>query len=774
MAYTATLLTSSLTPRRSRNMPKHGKPEGIAKDDAVHEALECFKAAQSNESENRASALEDIKFARLGEQWPQAILTQRNQERRPALTVNKLPAFIRQVTNEARQNKPAMKVRPVDSGADRQTADVMTGLIRNIEQTSNADVAYDTGADFAVSGGFGYWKVDFDYSHDDSFDKDIKICPVYDPFSIYGDPHSQSADSSDWMKAFELCPLTVDEFEAEYKDAAQVSWDSETPINEDDEELTVAKYWVREETERTLLKLSDGTVVAEEAFLAKNNGLSMKEIAAATGMQIVGTRKARSWKVKRLVLSGVEKLDEEDWPGIYIPIVPVYGDVVNIEGKRYLHSLIRHAKDAQRQYNFQRSAEVEMIALEPKVPWIGPKGAFDEDPNWETANSANHSYLEYVGQQPPQRTPVDTARGAAAIQAARAANDDMKAIIGIYDASLGQRSNETSGKAIMARQREGDVSTYHFIDNLSRAIRHTGRIVMDLIPKVYTPGRIVRTLGSDGDVEQAQIGSRAVPPNPQAGVAGVYDLAAGKYDLTVEAGPSYTTRRVEAAEAMTAMFQANPDTVPLLADLWAKMQDFPFADKIEERVKGMQQAQQGPSPEQQKMEIEKQKLALQAENDQRKAQLDLAMEQQRMQLERVKAEQEIELEREKAAAQMEIERTKAGMQLELQQQKTQADIHTKTQMAEHGAMLKEKGMEQKQAAQTAINLPEGVGQAMAEAIGAAMAPIGAEIGRAVKDALAGVTLKVNMPKMRRTAVRDPKTRELIGAVDEPFEETTLQ
>jgi hypothetical protein len=730
-----------------------------AKDDTVVEALECFKAAQSAESHNRESALDDIKFARLGDQWPEQIRKQREQERRPALTVNKLPAFIRQVTNEARQNKPSIKVRPVDSKADRQTADVFTGLIRNIEQVSAADLAYDTAADFAVSGGFGYLKVDFEYAFDDTFDKDIKICPVYDPFSIYGDPHGTAADSSDWMKAFELVPLTVDEFKAEYKDAALVSWDADTALNEDDEEITVAKYWIREEVEKTILMLSDGMVIGEEEFAAKHDGLSMQEIAATTGVQVVNTRKTRGYKVRRCVLSGAEKLDDEKWPGKY---VPVYGDTVNIEGKRYFQSLIRHAKDAQNQYNFQRSAEVEMIALEPKAPWVGPKGSFDEDPNWQTANQKSHAFLEYTGQQPPTRTALNMAAGAAAMQAARAANDDMKAIIGIYDASLGQRSNETSGRAILARQREGDVSTYHFIDNLARAIRHTGRIVMDLIPKIYTPGRIVRVLGQDGDVSQAQL---AEQPNPEAGI---YNLGAGKYDLTVEAGPSYTTRRVEAAEAMTAMFQANPAAVPLLADLWAKMQDFPFADKIEERLKAAQQ--QGPSPEQMKMEMEKQKLQLQAQHDEQKSQMDMAAKQADMALEREKAAQEMQIEREKAMLQMEIEKMKAGLQFDLQQRKTQADIQTKQQMAEHGAALKERGMEQKQQAQTAINLPDSVAEGMSAAMTAALANVGESIGTAVKDALSGVSLKINMPRMRRTPVRD-KTGNILYADDTPLDET---
>jgi hypothetical protein len=728
----------------------------IAKDDTVLEALECFKAAQSNENDNRTAALDDIKFARLGEQWPQQILNQRNQERRPALTINKLPAFIRQVTNEARQNKPAIKVRPVDSGADRQTAEVYNGLIRNIEQSSAADIAYDTASDAAVTGGFGYIKVDFDYAHDDTFDKEIKICPVYDPFSIYADPNSTSADSSDWMKAFEICPYSCEQFELEYPKAAKVSFDADTPVSEDDEEIILAKYWVREEVEKTILMLSDGTVVGEEEFVAKNEGLSMADIAKATGLTIKQTRKTRSYKVTRKVLSGAEALDDEKWPGIYIPIIPVYGDVVNVEGKRHFQSLIRHAKDAQRQHNYWHTSATEMLALAPKAPFLVAKGSTDDDPNWQTANTMNHAVLEYTGQIPPIRLPADQGAAAASINQALLANDNMKGIIGIYDASLGQRSNETSGKAIMARQREGDVSTYHFIDNLSRAIRHTGRIVMDLIPKVYTPGRIVRTIGSDGDVSTAQLGEQHDPSQ------GVYNLGAGKYDLTVEAGPSYTTKRVEASEQMIAMMQANPDLAPVIGDLFFKMQDWPFADKIEERLKA---SQNKPDPEQQKLQMEQQKLQMQAQHDQAKSQSDMAVKQQEMALEREKAAQEMQIEREKAALQMDIERMKAGVQMELQSQKTQGDIENQRNKAAFDADLKAKGMEQKQQAAVQMNLGDGVAGSIGDALKEVLGPLPKAIAEGVVAGLSNVTLKTQ--PMRRIPIRD-KQGNILETRDEPI------
>src|SRR5205807_7540548 len=244
-------------------------------------------------------------------------------------------------------------------------------------------------------------------------------------------------------------------------------------------------------------------------------------------------RAARSWRVTQTILTGAEVLEENVWPGKFIPIVPVYGDEVAIEGKRHLRSLVRDAKDPQRMFNYWRTASTELVALAPKAPFIGPKGSFTTDAaKWATANVENHAFMEYDDRgTAPQRQPF-AGVPAGALQEALNASDDIKAIIGLYNASLGDSGNEVSGRAILARQREGDVSTFHFIDNLSRAIEHGGRILIDLIPLVYTGNRIVRVLGPD-DV------AANVPLN-------VCDLGRGKYDLTVETGPSCTTRRVAA------------------------------------------------------------------------------------------------------------------------------------------------------------------------------------------------------------------------------------
>jgi hypothetical protein len=548
--------------------------------DLLKEAHEQFKRAEDAEGDNRKCALDDLKFARLGEQWPEQVKRRRELEGRPCLTINRMPSFIRQVVNDSRQNKPSIRYVPVEDG-DEDTAEVMNGLIRNIEYTSNADIAYDTAIEFAVSSGRGYIRVDTDYSYDDSFNQDIRILTVPNVFSVYGDPNATSADGSDWKVAFITDVMKEAEFQKKYPDAALISAEGDMDSLDwfGDDMVRIAEWWKKEEVSARLLKLSNGIVLLEEDYLKQ------KELYDAAGFAVIADRDTITCKVTQRIISGADVLETNAWAGKYIPIVPVYGDEVNVEGKRHFLSLIRHAKDAQQMFNYWRTASTELVALAPKAPYIGPTGAFDTDAaKWATANTETHAYLEFdpVDGGPPQRQPFSGVP-AGALQEAMNASDDMKSIMGIYDASLGARSNETSGRAIMARQREGDVSTFHFIDNLSRSIRQVGRICGDLIPKIYTEERIIRVLGEDGSSKEVKINGEY----EEDGIIKMHDLAAGKYDLIVKSGPSFTTRREEAATQMMELVRSFPDAAPIIGDLIAQNLDWPGADEIAERLKAM-------------------------------------------------------------------------------------------------------------------------------------------------------------------------------------------
>lgn len=661
--------------------------------DLLSSGRKAFQRCNDYENENRQTSLDDIKFSRLSQQWPSDIVKQRELEQRPVHTINKLKAFIRQVVNDARQNKPQIKVHPVDDKADVKTADIISGLIRNIEYTSNADVAYDTAIEASVAGGFGYWRVGMDYAYEDTFDMDICIERVANQFSIYGDPDSTSADSSDWNVAFVVDRISKEQFKAKYKgrkntdgkpvtvdfDPQPVDFDSDswaalnnTWVNDDG--VMIAEWWTRTEEDEEIIKLSNGHIYCADELFEDKSGEDASDKYEDVGtddimgdirlglelgtLEIVDRRVRKVHKVRQVIMTGVDVLEENEWPGKYIPIVPVYGDEIILEGKRYFRSLIHDAKDAQRQYNYWKTTATELVALAPRVPWIGRKGTFDSDANrWSTANTQSHAYIEY-DTEAPIRIPLDSGPAAGALNEALQTSDDMKAIIGLYDASLGARSNETSGKAIMARQREGDVATFHFIDNLTRAIRHTGRILIDLIPRIYNKARIVRVIGEDGKSQQtikvngptpqmSEDGQPVVDEQGQA-IMALHDLTAGKYDLTVTSGPSFTTRREEAAAQMTELVRAFPQAAPFVADIMAKNFDWPGADEIAKRFEAMNPANQnkGMPPQVQQMIEQGQKLISELQQKVNELEADKSVDQFNADTQRMKVVGELENDRE--------------------------------------------------------------------------------------------------------------------------------
>lgn len=577
--------------------------------DLHKEGLEAFRRAQDAEDENRDTGMKDLLFARHGEQWPDDIVSQREKEGRPCLTINKMPAFIRQVVNDARQNKPAIKVRPVDNNADKETAEVINGLIRNIEQVSSSDIAYDTAVDSAASNGFGYIRIGLDYAFEDTFDMDINIKRVVNPFNVYWDPYDESADGSDANNVFVVERIPLTEFKSKYGDKSSIDFEGEEWSDTesewfDDDGVLVAEWWHRVEEDITIIQLSDGTVTTSADI---EESVELQAMIEGGMITVTKERQSKRFNVTQHFMSGKEILESVDHPGKYIPVVPVYGEEYYIKGKKYLRSLIHAAKDPQRMFNFWRTASTELVALAPRTPYIGPKKAFESDRNkWNTSNTHSHAFITYDGPEAPQRQPLDSGPAAGALSEALNASDDMKAIVGLHDASLGARSNETSGVAIRERQREGDVSTFHFVDNLSRSIRHVGRVIIDLIPHVYNTERIIRVLGEDGTETEVPINQQypmqdknGQPQQQPTGqqdeegndvmdaVMAIHDLTVGKYDLTVSAGPSFTTRRQEAAYEMTEFVRSYPNAAPVIGGMIAKNMDWPGADEIAERLDSM-------------------------------------------------------------------------------------------------------------------------------------------------------------------------------------------
>jgi hypothetical protein len=561
----------------------------------LHEAKESFTLAQDAWASNQKRYEADVKFGRLGDQWEAGALEERNQAGRPALTINRMPSFIRQVVNDARQNKPSIKVHPNDDRADPETAEVINGLIRNIEQTSKADLAYDTAIDCAASGGFGYFRIGMDYADDDTFDMDITIDRIVNPLTVYPDPDSLAADSSDWNQCHITEMMPRDEFEAKWPDADPVDWNPSNLSASDEswyekDELRIAEFWQRVETNDTIHLMMSGDVIMDEVYQ------QLKDEYEALGNEIMETRQTTSHKVTQYIMNGQEILETNEWPGKYIPIVPVYGEEVYMDGERRFFSLIHFAKDAQRIFNYWRTTTTELIAMAPKAPYIGPTGSFNTDlDRWQNANTETTAFLEYDGDIPPQRQPF-AGPPAGALQEALNAATDMQDVMGLHAADLGGKSNEISGVAIGKRVREGDTSTFHFSDNMSRAIRHGGQIIVGLIPHVYSRERMVRVLGEDGIPQTVKVNGEAAKEEEmlqgetveqREAMENIYDLTVGKYDVTVKSGPNYTTQREEARESMMQLLSAFPQAAMVTGDLVVEAMDWPNADVFAKRLKSL-------------------------------------------------------------------------------------------------------------------------------------------------------------------------------------------
>lgn len=601
-------------------MPRKSKADKHS--DLLKIARDRFDFGERFERENRDEALTDLKFL-MGEQWTEEAKTARAG--RPILTINRMSQFVRQVLGDIKQSRPGIKVHPVDSGADPDTAEIYQGLIRNIEMISDAKEAYYTAAESQVAAGEGFWRVVTDYSGADAFEQDVLIEKIANPFSVTLDPHCTRQTGEDAKWCFVSERMSLDEFKEKYPDAKVQDFESleeEKDLESwwDGESVRVAEYWYREDQPRLLAQLSDGQVI------------DITEVDEPPALPIVNSRKVMQPCWYRVVMSGAEILEEaKKWPGSYLPIVRLVGEQINIGEKTVRHGVIRHARDAQRMYNYWRSAQTETVALQPKVPYIlDPDGIKGYERFWNRADSASMPYLPYSfanGRQKPYREQPPVASQGMANEIALAA-EDMKATTGIYDAALGNRSNETSGKAIMARQQESDVGTMAYHDNLARAIQHTGSILIDLMPKIYDTRRVVRILGEDESEKTVTI-NEVLPTGER-----IFDLSMGKYDVTVSMGPSYSTKRMEAADAMLQAVNANPELWQVMGDLLIKNFDWPGAEEIAERLKKMLPPGIGSddddSPEAQQM------AQMQAQQQQQMAQLQQLM--QKLELDKKQAE----------------------------------------------------------------------------------------------------------------------------------------
>lgn len=636
---------------------------GVNKEDLHKEMLTRHQYARDYWRDQYRLAEEDMEFAFMPDtQWDEWMAQSRVG--RPMYTVNKLRQAMKQITNDQRQNRPQAKVRAVED-SDADLAEIRQGLIRNIDQTSEADRARDTAFQFAVGGGYGVWRVNYSYEDDGGFDMVIRKEEISNPYTVVFDPAAKAKDRRDARFAFVDSSWARSAFREKWPDAKLVSVDDCSETNKNwfqEEDVTVSEYWYKTSETYTLVLMSNGASY-DEAEIAD----VMDEMAQA-GITVQRSRKATREKVWQCIVSGAEILEgPNEWAGRFIPLVPVWGEILNLGGKETFFGAVRFGKDAQRMYNYERSTFIEVLSDQPYSPFMAPAESIaGYEGQWNNLKTKRPPVLLYKSNPElpnagkPSREP--TAQFPAALaQAAAISSDDIKAATGIYDASLGARSNETSGRAILARQREGDVANFDYIDNLSYAMKYDFEITNDLITKIYDTERQIRIIGEDGAEKVIRV-NQAVLDQQTGREVTLNDLSQGRYDIAVTVGPSYTTQRMEAAEAMMQLAN-DPSPLGMVAKYgFIKSLDMPGLDDVRKAARRIvvqagllepeegeeaPQQQQQPSPEQmaqaQKMQADAKKSEAQSVSYMASAQKDAAQAES-IQLDNLSKEQQAQLQ----------------------------------------------------------------------------------------------------------------------------------
>lgn len=574
-------------------------------DKIIAEAQRRFRQCEEWEGRSRKLFLEDIKFSNgdsdNGWQWLNEVRRNRDIDKRPCLTINKTHQHNLQIINDAKQNKPRAKVNPVGNGATYDAAQVFEGIFRHIEYISNATVAYDTATSFQVQGGIGYWRIVTDYLGNDNFDQEIFIRRVKDPLSVYLDPDINEVDGSDARFGFIFDEMPLDEFRAAYPEYREKGGDSALGNANgwvDKDHVRIAEYYRRTENKDQLISFVDPRTGQQTQFIRKD--IPAEWIDGIIDNPSTRIREIKTWKVEWFLIIGDEIAETRDWAGMYIPIVRVIGEETVINGELDRKGHTRCLRDPQRIYNYWSSSAVEHVALQSKTPFIAPAKAIENlETYWETANTVNHSVLPYNSVDDdgnpiamPQRAQPPV-MATAYVEGMKIAQQEMSMVSGQYDASFGQKSNEISGIAIQERQRKGDNATYHFIDNLAIAIRFTGKILIDLIPKIYDTPRVLRIIGEDGEESHVQLDPQAQQAyqeqaaKEQAKVSAIFNPTVGRYDVEADVGPAYATRRQEAFNAISQILTQAPGLVNTIGDILFKAADFPMANEIAERMERM-------------------------------------------------------------------------------------------------------------------------------------------------------------------------------------------
>jgi len=597
-----------VVPERSDNQ----QAESTDKAAVFAEAAERLRICQEAEGENRAKAVVDLNFED-GYQWPDDLYNMRKVMRRPTLTINHTRTMVKRVVNNMRQQRPRIKVHPVGDGADIDLAKKIGGLIRHIETRSDGATAYDTGGESAVKIGWGYWRVLSEYVDEDSFEQELKLMSIPNTFTVYMDPAAilPAGEDMEWCILSEK--MKRSEFQRKYPKEEQSEWREGAAGDqladwETKEEIRLAEYFRVGKRKDVLLKLSDGRSVYGSDYNRAKDALVAAGITVARNLKGDEIRRPTYRRqIEWFRLNGSSVVQHVELPGHWIPIIRCEGNVLHLNGQVRRRGMVRDMMDAARMYNYWRTKETEAIALSSLAPWIGTTQHFDGHPEWNDANQKPYSHLTYnpafIEQPDGEKTPLPpptrvepVAIPAGFVNAAESAAKDLMALAGMpHEPGQDKPGEVVSGKALRERAALSDIGHFQYYDNQTRAICHTGRLLLDLIPHYYSEERMQRIIGDDGTPTVVQLNQ----PDPTLNKI-KNDVTVGRYDVVMDTGPGYETKRMESADMMLDLMKTPVGEIitKVGADVFLRSLDFVGAQELADRVmpqtpQGMQKIMEG-------------------------------------------------------------------------------------------------------------------------------------------------------------------------------------
>lgn len=559
---------------RGEYVAKQTKAERLAN---IHQdALMEFDSIQSAMRDERLQCLSDRRFYSIsGAQWEGALGEQ--FDNKPKFEVNKIHLSVMRIINEYRNNRITVDFVSKDGDADDKLADVCDGLYRADEEDSVADEAYDNAFEEAVGGGFGAWRLRnvYEDEYDDEDDRQrIRIEPIYDADStVFFDLNAKRQDKSDARSCYVLTSMTRDAYIDEWDDDP-ATWPNDISNSEFDwatpDTVYVAEvYRVEERSEAVrIFETIDGE---EERYSQSefDDDEELEQTLAAIGTKEVRQKKVKRRKVRKLIMSGSGILEDCGYiAGTEIPIVPVYGKRWFIDNIERCMGHVRLAKDAQRLKNMQLSKLGEISALTPvEKPIFSPEQVAGHEIMWAEDNIKNYPYLlvnpitdangnETIGgpvgyTKPPQIPP-------ALAGLLQITEQDMQDILGKQEAGEEIAPN-ISGKAVELIQSRLDMQSFIYMSNMAKAVKRSGEIWLSMAKEILVErGRKMKSVGTQGELSTVELGRPML--NAETGeIEYENDLSNAKFDVTVDVGPSSSSKRAATVRSLMGMIQLSQD-----------------------------------------------------------------------------------------------------------------------------------------------------------------------------------------------------------------------